>query len=365
VRRLLPLLLLIAVACWEQPIEERLTLDLSRPELYTVQAETTLRFPDDAERHPGATARVAQRAREIVEGRDPWHRSFEAVGGGREQFVWTKESGRVSSASHVVTAAEPAALAPVLEHCGLGWSFRTLQRMVVVELFAVASSRVSDKERGAVKQQLEPWIAKLERYNRAALAIDRHLEANPQRAHAVFGGVFGRFLEDSERDRLPQPNDEEQTLLDQFDTAAEAVLGFGSLEPDAAETLNERVMAAFSPFCGEVRLVLPRTPTEVLGFTLRGELPIIPAGDLYEVLQQEALSVVHPDPLVEILNLTRFPRDAPFDLQGWLQRARRSELPRSSLQLLADLEQALQRPGIYRVSWDLDASVASPTASSP
>ncbi len=348
----------VAAGCWEQPLEERLVVEVRADGGFGIRVETKLNAPGARDQHPAASQRVEQRAREILEGRDSWSYPFSRLEAVEEKLTWEKSLGDVRRAEHWAVVQDPQELLPVLRECGASLRVSSFEDHGRLEIFPLSRARATDKDRRSVENELKPWTEALVKYGQSVTKLFQHTKRHPDRALAVFGNVFADQLSEERRAALPDVTREEEELLEAFKSDSGHVLGFGSLEGEQSETLNERVMAAFSPLCGEIAVELPSPATDQAGFIERNGVPTIPPIDLYSALMAGGLTPVTPDPLLTLLERSRYRPSTDFELEAWLAQPRVEHGLLSASDGLRELKNRLAPAAVYRLEWTLPASDA-------
>ncbi len=349
---------MLATGCWEQTLEERVVVEIHADGSFGVRAETQLNAPDNDDKHIAANQRVEQRSREIVEGRDLWSYPFSRLEAGEEKFGWEKSGGALRRSVHSALVEDPQQLSPVLRACGAGLRVTKADQRGRLEIFPLSQSRASGKERRDVEIELKPWADAVADYGQSVTALFRYVEKHPDRAEPIFGRVFFDHLSESRRAALPEPTEAESELIDSFNDTRGQVMSFATLAAGQPETLNERVMAAFSPLCGEIAVELPVAALTLEGFVEKNGLPTIPPIDLYSALMSGRLTPVTPDPLLTLLERDRYRPPTEFELAPWLAQARVVRRNLSGFDVLDRLRTDLQPASIYRLEWMLPASAA-------
>lgn len=394
--RAVALATLVLCGCFEDPVEDTLTLSFSASGAVLLELETVFHETERAKKNRAFAARLAEEKELRTQGIHPWNRWFDYLIDPEENGEsFERDEGRLTRhrlwarARNAETALRrffvdsPIDVALIVVEGGEEESDR-------YELSILGNgSRATRNERRQVERALAEWATAVAAYYRGTIELWRYIEANPARAEACLAVLF-EDLVDTEDDP-PELFDSEQHLLDRIDQRSDAVLELFALPEGRAFTLQELSRRVYDPFPARFVIELPVPASEVEGLTVSANQPSEAMAARFEVPRRSLWSAfealegrwLSPDPLGikvralsgEEVSLGAPPKNAsgePFDGSATVPGTER-EIPLAELvsqnfsydqpPLVSAVEEALlgslHGDDYYRLSWRIEAGVVS------
>lgn len=338
-RWLLVLLLVLAGACTQVPVEDTITIAPS-PDDDTMTVAVTSRFlmspSNDTARERVAAARAA-----ALSGTDPWSIRFSRLDTPfEERHTIEKSRGELQSATHAVRIPSDD-LQQLLSDTNITVDVVRGDGWRELRLYPGSGGRATREQQQELEETLQAWSRSVTRYFAAMHHVYHYLDRHPQRAQPLFAAM----LEEEGPDGIiPAATEEEQSLLDAVQKSMVEITTRMDTE-EGLTAIFELTDLAFNPFPG--RFVV-RTPGEVLaseGFTPKGNEVTIESVDLFASLQGLEGRWISPDPLAGML------REEKVTSQQLAQAERKSTAVVSSNEVLRAIRDQLVRPRSYVVRW--------------
>jgi len=338
---------IVLSACFDPPVQERLTLRFLPGELVEVELLVELRRSEGMTNSEALTRRLETLEEDLLGGWDPWSARFADLRPEEETFRWRKVEGRLSSLQRTAKLSASTALGRLFGDVPVEPFYQVTDGVAELAFYAGAGDRASRRERRLVDSTLERWSLVLAQYFERAEALYRYLEKEPDRAAACFAALF------EEEDGATH---EEEALLSALGEAlAEA---WFVLEVDRAtgESLQEVSRRVLDPFPADVVVeVAGREVLEVEGFEMAevGEEPAwrIPAVGFWEGLMALEGRWLAPDPLLAFVAHERSASDEPFPVAAFASKPRLVASPPEPEEVSAALRDELTPRDVYRLHW--------------
>lgn len=347
--------------CFDEPIREELTLELSADDRVTLTLETHLAKLTQEESTPELRARLAEERRKLASGEDDWTARFDSAEALTDSVTHARTAGVLTAVrrqAEIDLIKDPEALRRFFADTlvAVTWRTTTAERELFLE--PLAPGRASYRDRQRLNRRLASWTAAVADYFTAAGELYEYLERYPERRRPVFAVVLDDAVIEADRADEEILADAEKPLVEALSDAMAAVLEVLTLEPGEAFSLNEISRLVYDPFPARVRILLPATATAVEGF-VPGDSPRewkVPEISLWSALAALAAPRLSPDPLALLVAseaglLGRSEPAPPFALDSVALGELRYPLDPDADELRREVEGRLAAQPVYRLSW--------------
>jgi hypothetical protein len=338
------------LACFEQPVDERLSL------CFLPGGEVVLTVSGDiagvTTHNPALEQRVAQAREDFASGLRSWDSCFASLEPGAERLEIQKLSGESTRVVRQAVAENPEDLRRFFQLTDVDYSFSFDEGRATLEITPRTSSRATSAERKRVATELASWAGDLSTYLTRATALYRYLQEHPERAEPCLARLFSV----AEKAELTKDEAELVDALSKAMSEATRILEVPKTEAFTLEELSRRV---YDPFPARFSVSLPSAPQETVGFVVSdGGRLVVPGLSCWEAFLALSHRWVAPDPLLAMVQHARsHGSKSDFPLAAFLAQARRwSEAPPPA-ELLRALESQLAPAPVYRAVWLLQAPV--------
>ena len=342
---------LAAVACWEEPVRERLHLTVLGDQAVVVTAVQDVAGPEVAEDNPQLAARLDEARADIERGWDRWRPLFDELQPGIERTTIEKSNGLAERALYSAATADFDSVARLLASQGLD---ATLDHHRVddddleheLRVWPIGSPPATSNERAEVERRLGEWSVTVADYLAEAAAFYHYLDRRPDRAVPCLSHLFDRH--GPEPAALDKPEEE---LVSRLKDRIQAVAGILKVGPGEAYTLNELSRLAFDPFPVRLTVAVRGTAVEVEGFVEGDGYLERPAVDLWRALAALGGRWLSPDLVTAMI--APVPQDLQPDPEpeAFATIARRWTEPPEPSAVAAALRAGLVPPELHRVLW--------------
>ncbi|MEW6337278.1 MAG: hypothetical protein ACOY3Y_13165 [Acidobacteriota bacterium] len=343
--------LLVLVACFEDPVEERLSVRFRSDGCYEITSSVEI-ANDPGGGGNEALARRLEETRRLYEGQgDAWTRRFEALGASWDRLVLERGSGRLARVERSASACNPDGMSRFFADAGLAASVRIASGEAVFEIFPGRPSRASRAQRDRVAETLGAWSEAVAGY---LVAVDRlyvHLAGRPESVRPCLAVLYREHLADEAVESAGAPDEEGARLVDGVRDGRATVLEVFDVPEGEAYGLNELSLLVFDPFPAPLSVTVAGEVLEVEGFERSGD-GTLRAGGFGFVAALEGLEGrwIAPDPLFTHLRAMREVPDGHLDLNILATAERRSSAP-SAREVEEALKARLSPARVYRVRW--------------
>jgi hypothetical protein len=348
-RATLPALLVVAAGCWDDPVRERVTVDLRERGRVGLAVAIELDSARELADEPGARRTVELAERELLDGRHRWNERFAALACAVESGGWRREAGELRRYTLEAICDDVGALNALLG-----------DRQLVVELSWHGSSGelalVPNGGGGAGRaehQRLEHDLDGFTRTFARYLAETRRFAALAEREPARAALLWHALLVEGESDGEGLTAAERRALDAELEAIGE-LLGAFTREAGASESLDSLARRVFDPLPRELDVVmLPGTEHEVEGFVSSApDRYALPPRGLEGVLAGFAGRWLEPDPALVWLRHARSGSDEPPSIAPFLAGSIvRSDEAIDEAALRRDIDASLEPAAVYRVAW--------------
>lgn len=342
-RRLIALVLLLAVASCGPVINDRIVIDFETNDPNVVRVLASTDIDPAPARNPGVDARVRAAREAILAGRDEWSDRFERVAPETERVSMEKRSGVLSRYEHAGTINIDALQRffsdlpmTVQVTRGDGWS--------ELAIYAAASSRATRQQREHFNAQLALWSSTVARYFESVDRLYTFLNANPQRADSVFHQIYA-----DEDEQILAASAEERALIVGVRKSMERIVEWE--DSSNIFTLAEEADLVLNPFPAEITVHLPGDITALEGFAKSdADHVLIPRPDLLHAVAGLEGRWVAPDPLAAAMR-SESEKKQDVDVAALIATPRKSTAVVPASDVAAALVEQLRPPTRYRVRW--------------
>lgn len=339
------------LACWEEPVDQRLTLCIAAGGQVVATARATIARDD--QNRAALRRRLADTRREYEQGDDPWSRRFARLTPALERLTWERAEGELVEAVRTAVLAEPADVGALFSELGAGAALEARDGQGELEILpGPAGGRTTAEQRRRLARELEGWSADVAAYQDALSALYRGLDERPGEVRTALAELLREALPEGVDDGGVELADETRALIEAARSERRRVLRILEVPDGEDSTLNERAREVYDPFPALLDVVLPARPEEVEGFlSLPDGTLEIPRLDLLAALGRLEDRWVRPDPLPDYVRALRDPRRRGLDLAALAARERRSGPVPDPAAVRAAVEQELVPAPRYRARW--------------
>ena len=338
-RALLVLLLVLAGACTQVPVEDTVTIAPSADDDTMTVAVTSdfLMSP----KHDLARERVEAARAAAMSGTDPWSVRFSRLTTPiEERHTIEKVRGTLQSATHAVRIPSDD-LQQLLSDTNITVDVVRGEGWRELRLYPGSGGRATREQQQELEATLQAWSRSVTRYFTAMHHLYDYLDAHPQRAQPLFAAFFEERGPDG---IVPAVAEEEQPLLDAVQKSMEEITTRMDTE-EGTTAVFELTDLVFNPFPGRFVVKVPGDVVASEGFTQKGSEVTIEPVDLFASLKGLEGRWISPDPLAAAL------RDEQVTSQQLAQADRKSTAVVSSSEVTRAIREQLVRPRSYVVRW--------------
>ena len=339
------------VGCWEEPVDESLTLCIAPGGEVVATARTAV--AGDEGQPDALKRRLAETRRTYEQGGDPWSRRFALLTPLRDRLVWEREQGVLVRAVRVVVLDQAEDLARLFSEMG---AFAAIEvsdghgDLTVVP--GPAGGRATAEQRRQLAREEDAWSVDVAAHEAALSALYRYLDEHPTEASACFAGLLREVLAKGVGEEVGEPSDDAAALIEAARSTRRRVLRILEAGEGEAVTLNELAREVHDPFAPRIALVLPARPDEIEGFVVAPDGSLeIPRLDLLAALGRLENRWVRPDPLLEYVRALRDRQGRGVNLAALVSDARRVGPVPDAAAVREALDAALASPSRYHVTW--------------
>lgn len=331
--RLAVVALLLLAACARPPVSDDVTIDVEKNDRVRITVATT--FDDSNVKTPSGLADLDTARSAAMNGLDDWAARFARVTPEDEARSWEKHRGKVERVTRSIRIPQND-LQQVFSDTNITVSFLNAEGWRELSFYPGGSSRATHEQRKHFDDALTSWSGAASRYYNALHDLYVYLDANPQRASALFEELL------NENDGMAGASiaDEERPLVDATRVAMDEIATRMDVEQDDATTFAEEADLIFNPFPARISV---RVPGDVIARDGFSKDLIIERVNLVDAISAEG-RWASPDPLASLL------RDEQVS-SSMLARQPRTSKPVRAQEIAEAVRQRLQTAKSYSVRW--------------
>jgi len=350
--RLLPLGLLLAVACFEPPVTETIEIRFLAPEGIGLTVSVSIADSAGKDGNRALEERMDETRRSLLEGRDDWSRRIARLEPALERGSWEKHEGLLARWVRSAAFEDPRGLSDFFADTAIHPRVSEGEGWQELALGTSRPQRATREQQRVVDERLERWCETLAAYYLASAELHAHLAKNPDRARACYGHILESSLSEEEKAALPEPSEAESAILQPLEEAMGTALEVLDVAAEEAYSLDELSRIVFDPFPGTVVVRLPGPVLEAEGFAMGADGRLVaPPTSLWTALRSLDGRFVAPDPMLAMVAHSRDRERGPFDLDRLLARPRHAAAPPSAIDVGRAIRDALAPAPVYRVRW--------------
>ena len=212
-------LLLTCLACFEDPVEEVVVIELHPEDHATITARIEL-LPISPEENIAAWRRVDHYRSTLLEGSDPWTRRFEGLQPLSEAYHWEKSNG-VLRAVERTALIDARQLSLFFADSGVSVFVTGTDDWRELSIYPGESTRATPEQKSLLASRTDLWTSALASYFRALESVYAYMKERPDREGALFTHVFQEFVSDDELEAAADLSETEMALVDDLRAAME------------------------------------------------------------------------------------------------------------------------------------------------
>ena len=348
-RFLLIALVPLLSGCFEDPIQETMSISFDEQRVATVSVESVIRSDTP---NPPVRERVEEARRSFLEENDPWSRRFEALRMIEESYTRKKEDGDLTEI-HRSARIKPDELSRLFADTAINAGYLEGPGWAELSLYAGESQRATREMRARYEGAIDGWSRDVAAYLSVAAEAYAYLQSNPDRNEAIFGPIFGDMLPEERLNSLPEPTEQEASLIERLEDRMSRVSALLSIDEGAAYAVDEISRLIHDPFPARLTVRVSGRIRETEGFVRDEDGLRVPAIGLWAALESLEGRWLTPDPLLlQVSHLLNPPDDSPFDFDGFLESRRSWQPTPSPGEIRSAIEAELERAAVYRVRWE-------------
>jgi hypothetical protein len=334
-RRVFLLGALLVASCARGPISDHVTVAIEKNDRVLVTAQT---FFNDEDISTNARLSLLEAGRfAALNGTDAWSARFARVTAEDESVTFEKHRGQLDRVTRSVRIPSNQ-LQQVFSDVNITVSILNGPGWRELSFIPGGSIRATREQHRHFEDALVSWSGAVARY---FVAVDRlydYMNANPQRAPALFTAI----LQEKSDEVTDVVAEEEQPLVDHVTAAMEEIATRMDETEDGASTFAEEADLIYNAFPARMTVTLPGDVISREGFGK--ELEIEPI-QLVETITGLEGTWISPDPLAALL------REQPPTGSAMALIPRRSSSSVNSKDIADAIREKLARPRTYVVRW--------------
>jgi hypothetical protein len=355
-------LALVGTSCFEDPVDERLQLEVKDKDRIAISLKVSFSVGEDSGKGPLET-RIRELRERMLHGQDDWSRRFDLISPLSETMSWHREEGHMRSVEREALI-EGSDLPRFLSDTALTFNFTHGSGWSELTIYPGKSTRASEQQKVLLSGRLDEWCGRVSLYLAALSDVYQYLGGHPERAEAVMGTVLREEMSDEDRARLATPTDDELKMVAELNLRMNGVSSILLVSDEEAFSLNELSNLAFDPFPAVFTIALPSKVIEREGFeSITDHTVRVPHLTFWDALPAMRERWIAPDPLPARVEASRDrASDGKLDLRAFLALERHVTAVPSPSEVKAALLERLKPRARYRVRW---ADTAAPGTTSP
>ncbi len=339
-------LLLTCLACFEDPVEEVVVIELHPENHATITARIEL-LPISPEENIAAWRRVDHYRSTLLEGSDPWTRRFEGLQPLSEAYHWEKSNG-VLRAVERTALIDARQLSLFFADSGVSVFVTGTDDWRELSIYPGESTRATPEQKSLLASRTDLWTSALASYFRALESVYAYMKERPDREGALFTHVFQEFVSDDELEAAADLSETEMALVDDLRAAMEEAWSVLELPPEEAHSLNEISYLVHDPFPSDVEIILPIEPSQVEGFEQGDGRYLIRRTGLKEAFGTLESTWATPDVLTIWIDAAL--GSTNVEIESVMSSPRSIDVP-SAGEIETALEEMLKPLPVYRLRW--------------
>jgi hypothetical protein len=342
---------LLATACFDPPVRERLELRFLPHGAYVVSSRVEI-TEEGKSGNAALERRLEALRRDLVAGDDAWTQRFAALEPAVERFGWEKHLGAIHEVERSAVLSEPEQLASFFADTPLAVSYEIADGRGELAIVPGPAGRASRRQRREMESALDAWTARIADYLAAAADLYAYLDRRPERARATFGLLLADLLSETERATLGDLEPEEEDQVKRLEEAMEGAFEVLLVRPGDELSLDELSHLVYDPFPARLSVRLPAPAEDIEGFErgAEGEL-VVPGLGIWQALRALEGRWLSPDPVLLYVELRGRRAETPLDLGELAARERQAGPPPTADEVRLAIEERLQPASLYRAVW--------------
>jgi len=325
---------LLVASCTRGPISDHVTLAIEKNDRVLVTAQT---FFNDEDISTNARLSLLEAGRfAALNGTDAWSARFARVTAEDESVTFEKHGGQLDRVTRSVRIPSNQ-LQQVFSDVNITVSILNGPGWRELSFIPGGSIRATREQHRHFEDALVSWSGAVARY---FVAVDRlydYMNANPQRAPALFTAIL-----QEKSDEVTDAVAEEKPLVDHVTAAMEEIATRMDETEDGASTFAEEADLIYNAFPARMTVTLPGDVISREGFGKELEIEPIQLVESITGLEGKWIS---PDPLAALL------REQPPTGSAMALIPRRSSSFVNSKDIADAIREKLARPRTYVVRW--------------
>lgn len=290
---------LVLAACSRAPVSDEVTVEIEKNDRVRVTAQTTF---NDADINTTARLALLEAGRfAAINGTDAWSARFGRVTAEDEEVTFEKHRGELDRVTRSVRIPSNQ-LQQVFSDTNITVNILNGPGWRELSFIPGGSIRATREQRKHFEDSLVSWSAAVARYFAAVQRLYVYLNANPQRATALFTAV----LSEKSDSPLIEVAEEEQPLVESVTLAMEEIAARMDETEDGGATFGEEADLIYNAFPARMTIRVPGDVVSSEGF---GKELVIEPVNLLETITSFEGKWISPDPLAALLQEEPPPAD--------------------------------------------------------
>ena len=326
---------LFLAACSNAPVSDEVTVEIEKNDRVHVTVQTTF---NDSDIKTAARLALLESGRfAAINGNDAWSARFGRVTAEDEEVTFEKHRGQLDRVTRAVRIPSNQ-LQQVFSDTNITVNILNGPGWRELSFIPGGSIRATREQRKHFEDSLVSWSAAVSRYFAAIDRLYVYLNANPNRATALFTAVLSEKTDDP----LIVVAEEEEPLVESVTLAMEEIATRMDQTEDGAATFGEEADLLYNAFPARMAIRVPGTVLSSEGF---GKELVIEPVNLLETIPSFEGKWISPDPLAALL------RAEPPTGDELARQPRRSSHAVPASDITDAIREQLTRPRMYVVRW--------------
>jgi hypothetical protein len=326
---------LLLAACARAPVSDEVTVEIEKNDWVRVTARTTF---NDADVNTATRLALLESGRfAAINDNDAWAARFGRVTAEDDEVTFEKHRGQLDRVTRSVRIPS-SQLQQVFSDTNITVNILNGPGWRELSFIPGGSIRATREQRKHFEDSLVSWSGAVARYFAAINGLYAYMNANPQRAPALFSALMNEKSDDV----LATVAEEEQPLVDSVTAAMEDIATRMDETEDGGATFGEEADLIYNAFPARMTIRVPGDVVSTEGF---GKELVIEPVNLLETITALEGKWISPDPLAALL------REQTPSGEQLARQPRQSATAVPASDIADAIREKLARPRTYVVRW--------------